>query len=741
MIGQTISHYKILEKLGEGGMGVVYKAEDTKLDRLVALKFLPAHLSSTPENKARFIQEAKTASALDHPSICAIHEIDETPEGQLFIVMPAYDGVTLSAKLKSGPLRLDKAVHIAIQVAEGLKAAHEKGIVHRDIKSSNIIVTDNGQAKIMDFGLARRGEATQLTKTGVTLGTVPYMSPEQSRGEKVDKRTDIWSLGVVLYEMITGRLPFAGDYEQAIVYRILNEDPEPITNFHPNLPIELKQIVEKTMAKSPDWRYQQLEEMLADLKNFTSQLSRPQPVRKTLSSIAVLPFVNMSADAENEYFCDGLAEELLNALAKIESLRVAARTSAFSFKGKETDVREIGRKLNVSTVLEGSVRKAGDRLRITAQLITVADGYHLWSERYDRQMDDIFDIQDEISLAIVDALKVKLLGAEKAVVLKRYTENTEAYILYLKARNYMGVRTLQGFEKAIESLEEAVKRDPNYAYAYTGLSDCYHLLENWGYIHPTVAWPKSKEYASRALTIDDSLPEAHTSMAMALAILDWNWSAAEDEYRRALALNPNYVTAHHWYATHFLVAQGRLEQAIGEMEKAHELDPFSPVIATNLGRVLFLSGRREDAKHQYRLALELNPSFAYAHVQLGMALISESSIEEGNNEIAAAASLSPDFIEAQAALANVYATSGRIAEAERILHDLKSKSNTEYVPTTWIGVVCGALGDYDQAFEWLGRAIRDHSSTFPEYYMEPIFDPLRSDPRYTALLKKMGLEK
>ena len=455
--------------------------------------------------------------------------------------------------------------------------------------------------------------------------------------------------------------------------------------------------------------------------------------------LAVLPMANISPDPRDEYFADGLTDELIATISQLPGLQVIARTSVMPYKGASKSVSEVGHELEVGSVLEGSVRKAANKIRVTTQLIEAETQAHIWASTYDRELDDVFAIQSDIANRVAKALKIKLLSNDRERLDRVPTRNTEAYILYLKGRNYVGERTLQGFKKAVEYFEEAVKRDPNYAHAYTGLSDCYHLLENWGFIHPNVAWPKSKEYASRALAIDDTLAEAHTSMAMALAILDWNWSAAEGEYRRALALNPNYVTAHHWYATHFLVAQRRLKEAIREMKEAHRLDPFSPVIATNLGRVLFLSGRREDAMRQYRLALELNPNFAYAHVQLGLALLSESSIEEGNSEIEAAVGLSPDFIEAQAALANVYATSGRTADAEKILQILKSRSSTEYIPATWIGVVCGALGDFDQAFEWLGRAAKDHSSTFPEYYSEPIFNRLEKDPRFGRLLKGIGL--
>jgi TolB-like protein/Tfp pilus assembly protein PilF len=457
--------------------------------------------------------------------------------------------------------------------------------------------------------------------------------------------------------------------------------------------------------------------------------------------IAVLPLANISPSPNDEYFADGLTDELITTVSQLPGLHVIARTSVMPYKERRKTVSEVGKELGVGSVLEGSVRKVANKIRVTTQLIETETQSHVWASTYDRELDDIFAIQSDIANRVAEALKIKLLSNEKERLEKVPTRNTEAYILYLKGRNYVGERTLEGFRRALGCFEEAVKRDPNYALAYAGLSDCYHLLENWGYLHPSVAWPKAKELASKALALDDGLAEAHTSMAMALAILDWNWSAAEEEYKHALTLNPNYMTAHHWYATHFLVAQGRLEDAIREMQEAHRLDPFSPVIATNLGRVLFLSGRRGDSVRQCRLALEINPSFAYAHLRLGIALLAQSESEEGIREIEAAVDLSPEFSEAQAALAHTYVTSNRIDDARKILEKLKVTSGSSYVSSTWIGVIFGALGDFDQAFEWLNKAAKDHSSTFPEYCSEPMFTRLQTDPRFGQLLRSIGLNQ
>ncbi len=739
MIGQTISHYKILEKLGEGGMGVVYKAQDTKLDRLVALKFLPQHLTADERDKERFLNEAKAASALDHPNICTVYEIGEAADGQLFIAMAYYEGETLKKRIERGPLEAEEAISIVQQIVQGLANAHRRGGFHRDIKPANILITKDRQAKIVDFGLAKLSGQTKVTRAGATMGTAAYMSPEQVLGEGVDYRTDIWSLGVVFYETLTGRLPFKGEYEQAVLYRIMNEDPEPIRNLKPDLPIELERVVEKCLAKSPDRRYQHLEEMSADLKNLAAQLSQPQRVRKSVPSIAVLPFVNMSADAENEYFCDGLAEELLNALAKIDALRVAARTSAFSFKGKETDVREIGRKLNVSTVLEGSVRKAGDRLRITAQLVNVADGYHLWSERYDRLMEDIFDVQDEISLAIVEALKVKLLGAEKAAVLKRYTENTDAYQLYLKGRFFWSKRSEYGLKTAIRYFEQAIEKDARYAPAWAGIADSYNLLSEHGDVSRKETYPKARAAVNKALEIDDQLAEAHTSLGSLIMLNESDWFNAEREYKLGISLNPNYATAHHWYAE-WLSYNGRIAEAVQEISKAVDLDPLSPAILKDKGLTLYYARDYDGALEYGKKTLELDPNFVSVHRLLSLAYQGKGMFAEAIGENQRWGDLTGNRFEASIALAQCYAVAGKRSEALELIESVNSENLSGGNLFRGIALVYAALRENDLAFTWFERSYERREESLGTLKVDPKVDPLRSDLRFVSLLKKVGLE-
>ena len=745
VIGHTISHYRILDKLGEGGMGVVYKAEDTTLHRLVALKFLPPELTREPEAKMRFIQEARAASALDHPNICAIHEIGETREKQLFICMSYYPGETLKKMIERGPLRLERAGDIALQIARGLSRAHEGGVVHRDIKSANIMVTERGEAKIVDFGLAKLAGQKGITRTGTTIGTVSYMSPEQARGEEVDRRTDIWSLGVVLFEMVTGRLPFEGDYEQAILYRIVNEEPAPCTSLIPSLPVELDDILTRALAKNPNDRYQDIEEMRTDMEQLSrsvaSRSSKTQPAAtQTLPSIAVLPFRDMSPGRDQEYFCEGIAEELINALTQIEGLRVAARTSAFQYKDRELDVRKIGKGLGVESVLEGSVRKAGNRLRITAQLVTVSDGYHLWSEKYDRDLEDIFAIQDEISLAIVDKLRVKLLKEEKSKLVKRYTENEEAYSLQLKGRYFWNRRHEGGIQKALELFQQAVEKDPLYAPGYVGMADCYNLSAHFSFMDPKLAYAKAKQAVAKALEIDDNLAEAHASLIWIKTFHDWDWAGAEAEYFRAFELNPNCPTAHYFYGL-YLGVMGRYDESVAQASRALELDPVDLVFNSIRGLVLYWGRRYDDATEQFQRALEMDPSFYLAHLFLGFTLAAKMMWQEALDSFRRASVLSPGSPLTMGYIGYALAASGRKKEALEQLDRMEELSKTRFVSSFYRAVIHLGLNADDRVFECLEDAFVERESWLPALNTFPFFDGFRSDPRSTALIRRMGLQK
>jgi serine/threonine-protein kinase len=604
------------------------------------------------------------------------------------------------------------------------------------------MITEDGQAKIMDFGLVKLIGKTRLTKTATVMGTVSYMSPEQARGESaIDHRADVWSLGVLIYEMLTGALPFDAETDTGLIYKIVHENPEPITNHRSDIPGSLVSIMAKAMQKDSQSRYGDAEELIAELEAVKSGAS--VSTESSSPSIAVLPFADMSPERDQEYFCDGLAEEIINALTQLKDLHVVARTSAFSFKGQQLDIREIGRKLNVATVLEGSVRKAGNRLRITGQLVKVADGYHLWSERYDREMDDVFAIQDEITLAIVGELKPRLLGGDKAKLARRRVVDLEAYNLYLKGRWFRSRSTREAFKKAIDCYNQAIEKAPDYALAYAGLSQCYTSLPYFGPFEPKETIPKAREAALKALQLDENLAEAHVSMALIKSLYDWDWESGEREFKRAIELNPGDALSRQQYAR-VLMQRGRPAEAINEVERALELDPLSLLTSQDAGLVFCFSDEPDRAIEVMQSILEMDPNYSLAHFYLGVAYWIKSDYEKATAEFQREMKGPSGRDTAARAMIGVgYAQRGRRDETAQILEALLERSRREYVPAYFLAILSFALGETDHGFELLDKAYEEHDLYLSFIKAAPGLDivGMRSDPRYNAMLKKIGLDK
>jgi serine/threonine-protein kinase len=774
MIGKTISHYKILEKLGEGGMGVVYKAQDTKLDRLVALKFLPKHLLCDSEAKTRFEHEAKAASALDHPNIATIYEIDEV-EGQCFISMAYVEGKSIKELLKVKTFSLNEVLDIGIQICEGLAMAHEKGIVHRDIKSDNIMVTPRGQVKIMDFGLAKLRGVSKLTRTGSTVGTLAYMSPEQVQGIEVDQRSDVFSFGVVLYEMITGQLPFKGEHEAAVVYSIINETPEPLARYKVNVPEELQRIVDKALVKGRAERYQHVDEMMADLRSINKKLERIAPVQEPkkpkglkkpavyvyasiailaaililsklfffasrevpISSIAVLPFQNLSADPEQEYFSDGITEALISELSKIKALRVISRTSAMHFKKTEKSLPEIAHDLNVDAVVEGSVQRVQDDVRITAQLIKAEPEKHLWASDFTRKFKDILILQSEVAQAIAREIKITVTPEEQQKLATYRTVNPEAHELYLKGMYFVNKFSPPDVEKAFKYFEQALQKDPNYALAYTGMAKGYDYLVSVT-MPPKEAWPKVDSLARKALSLDKTLADAYVLVADVKTGYEWDWKGAEENYKRAIELNPNHATAHAWYAM-YLLAMKRLDEALREAKHAKELDPLSFDINWMMSYAFLYTGQYDSAIALANKVLKLDSTFVLAYNILGESYLLKKMYNEAIPQFRKSIALG--FRYSISGLAHAYAETGKETEAQKILNDLLEESKRGYVDPFDFALVYFALGEQDKAIEYLEKAYEYRSVLLPFIRTFPEWEDYSKDPRVVALLKKMGLEE
>jgi eukaryotic-like serine/threonine-protein kinase len=846
--GTLLGRYEIRGPLGSGGMGEVYLAEDTQLGRTVALKILPADLTSDQQRMHRFAQEARTASALNHPNILTIHEIVlEGPHP--FIVTEHIEGMTLRDYMISRRMNFGQALGFTVQTASALAAAHKAGVVHRDIKPENIMIRNDGYIKVLDFGLAKMTlrpdttpEAVTLLNTdpGMILGTARHMSPEQARGLELDARTDIFSLGTVLYEMITGRAPFEGPTNSDVIAAILKEDPPPLGEYAPEAPAELQRIVNRALAKDLEGRYQTVTDLFTDLKNlkreleFEAHLGTSSPVflarvmglkreleseaqlgpseqlqadtnsmsaastaaqatitakepsagapaslgserkkrrltpivtgtvalaavvviaysyyfrtpSQAIDSVAVLPFATVGGDADTEYLSDGITESLINSLSQLPNLKVIARSSVFRYKGKQVDPQTVGRELRVRAVLTGKVVRLGDTLTIQTDLVDVSNQTQLWGEKYNRKVADILAVEDEISSEISNKLRLTLTGEEKKQLVKRYTESADAYQLYWKGRYHWNKRTPEDIKEAIKNFQQAINLDPGYALAYTGLADCY-VLGSVLQLPPKEAMPIALDATKKALAIDDKLAEAHTSLAKIKLSFEWDWPNAENEFKRAIELNPGYATAHQWYGI-YLSEMGRHDESMRERKLAQELDPLSLSISTGLGRAFFWARRYDEAIDHLQKTLEQDPKYPDTHWSLGLAYEQKKMYAEAIAsfqkavEYSRTTELAEGKPEMQAALAHALAVGGRRTEALKIVADLTEEPDKQrYISPYSMALVYVGLGDKQQSFDWLDRAYQERDESFIHLRVDPRLDDLRADPQFIERLHRIHLD-
>jgi eukaryotic-like serine/threonine-protein kinase len=729
--GTSLGPYEILAPIGEGAMGQVYRARDKRLDRIVAIKVAKEKFSE------RFEREARAIAALNHPNICTLHDV-----GPNYLVMEFVEGAAI-APTDNHQTLLD----LAMQIADGMAAAHAVDIVHRDMKPGNILVTRGGRVKILDFGLATVAPSSQrdadstltmaITEPGAAVGTVAYMAPEQARGQAVDARSDLWSLGVILYEMATRRRPFEGPTSPVIFEGILGKAPVPVRERNPKIPVELERIIARLLEKDRETRYQSAVDVRADLKRVERDSKLAVAAERT-ASIAVLPFTDMSAARDQDWFCDGMAEEILNALTQLKGLRVAARTSAFSFKGKNDDLRTIGEKLNVTTVLEGSVRRAGDRVRITAQLSDVQNGYQLWSERYDRELKDIFDVQEEIAKAIAERLRATLAGVKQDRLVEQGTTNVEAYQLYLKGRGLLSRRGANMLP-ALDLFKKAVELDPGYALAWVGTAEALTWLAITGFVRGSESKPQAMAAATRSIELDRGSAAGHTALACAALVFENNRTMARQEFERALELNPSYALGRCWYALLYLQwAIGEFEQGIAEARHALDIDPLSAYVAMALACCLCTAGRLDESIDMARRAVQQDPESFVARWALGVSLGTAGRFEEAVSTLEAAVGMSGRHSLAFISLAGVFGAWGKRPEARALHRELMDRASRSYVPAAHLALTAEAAGQREEALAFARRAWDDRE---PPFLLEsrhfPEYRTLRSDPRFAAILHEM----
>jgi eukaryotic-like serine/threonine-protein kinase len=744
VIGTRLGHYLVQGRLGSGGMGEVYLAEDTKLGRQVALKILPPQMAGDPKRRERFRREAKAVAALKHPNIVTIHSVEEM-DGVLFLTLELVEGASLRERIDRGPLAAEAIADLGKQIGEGLARAHDAGILHRDLKPQNVMITEDGQVKLLDFGLAKslapratdpEGQTvTRDTAAGTMLGTPGYMSPEQALGKDVDVRADVFALGVVLYEMATGRSPFRSGTLAAFFDSLLHDAPPSPTAANPALPPGLVRVLDKALQKEPERRYASVRELLADLKTAVS--GELVPAKR--AAIVVLPFTDLSPQKDQEYFCHGLAEELINSLGASPGVRVVARTSAFAIHAQGLDVREIGRRLQVDTVLEGSVRKAGSRLRITTQLVDAVEGYQIWSKRFDREMDDVFAVQDEIAATVASELRAEI-GATAEPRPARHAANLQAYEAYLAGLHAMNRWTEPWMERAIARFEDAIARDPGYALAHAALAECLVWFYSGIGIRPAgETIPRAREAASRALELEPQLAEGHKVLALIAMNHDWDRTAAERAFTRALELNPSSADIRVWNGWRLSLLEGRHADALAELQTAEGLDPLDLKIKTQIGYVYYFVRDFERASAQFHSVLAADPQFAFGHYALGDVFARQGLYAEAITALEESMRLGGSSPNHLAILAYVQGLAGRTDEARKLLLDLRDRATARQASPIWVALAHLGLGENDAAFAWLDRAFDERDGSLILVSASPEFDPLREDTRFRSLLERMGL--
>jgi eukaryotic-like serine/threonine-protein kinase len=801
MIGQLLLHYRVVEKIGEGGQGTVYKVIDTTLDRPAVIKVLPPDLTDSASNLARFEREAKLASSLDHPNICTIFGLHKVGDIH-FIAMQYVEGRNVRQLVGGQPLDLRQALSITIQVTDALAAAHSRGIAHRDIKARNVMVTRSGTVKVLDFGLAKLIESPhtgssdpQLTEVGVPYGTSTYAAPEQAQGLKADHRADVFSTGVLLYEMLVGTWPFRGKTALDVRYAVVYHQPKSIVEARgddsPALR-RIQEILDKALAKAPEDRYQKIEDMRTDLQEVLREIDVDMSIGSTLTdvpltsvaslspkpaasfwttprtiiptlgvvlifaltfislrpkslpveadseinSLAVLPFTN--TDPNSEYLSDGITESLIDSLSRVPNLKVKSSSTVFHYKGRETDPKKIGRELGVRALLSGSVSQVGDDLSVNVELIDVRDDSHIWGERYGRKVSEVVALPQQISRDVSQRLRSRTENMDHAQLTRNYSPDSEAYRLYLQGRYNWNKRTVEGLRSGIDYFGKAIMRDQDYALAYAGLADCYLLLNVYNVTSADDSYPKADAASRKALSINESLAEAHTSLAFVSYRYYLKWAEAEQHFKKAIALNPNYATAHQWYAS-YLAAVGRLDEAVVEAKTAHELEPFSLTIYSDYIRDLYYAGRLDEARKESLKLVELDRSFVRAHYELGLVLEEEGKFDEAIAEFKIGLKYVPDNIAGLTALAHAQARAGRRAEAEKIIERLQELSKQQYVSPFQTAVIYAGLDERKLALDWLEKARDERFNWMPFIKVDPVLKNLRSEPRFIELAKSLSL--